>query len=87
MTEPVTGAKAPFPSILMAILFIAVVAVLVAILTMLVPGLWPRIIRGFGGVPRIMRELPFPVPYFKVHYFSKDSMWHAAMPRRVNAWK
>jgi len=60
--------------ILMAILFIAVMAVLVAILMVLVPGLWPGIIRGFESIPRIMRERPFPVPYFKVHYFSKDSM-------------
>jgi len=69
--------------ILMAILFIAVMAVLVAILMILVPGLWPGIIRGFESIPRIMREPPFPVPSFTVHYFSKGSMWHATMPQRV----
>jgi len=83
MTEPVSGAKPPFSTVLMAILFIAVMAVLVAILMVLVPGLWPGIIRGFGSVLHVMRESPFPVPYFKVHYFSKDSMGHASMPWRV----
>ena len=83
MTETVPGAKAPFPPVLMAILFIAVMAVLVAILMILVPGLWPWIIRGFGSVLHIMRESPFPVPYFKVHYFSKDSMGAAIKPWRV----
>jgi hypothetical protein len=73
--------------ILMAILFIAVMAVLVAILMILVPGLWPGIIMGFESVLHIMRESPFPVPYFNVHYFSKGSMWHATMPRRVRIWK
>jgi len=28
-----------------------------------------------------------PVPYFKVHYFSKNSMGAAIKPRRVKAWK
>jgi len=87
MTEPVHGAKPPFSTVIMAILFIAVMAVLVAILMILVPGLWPWIIRGFGSVLHIMRESPFPVPYFKVHYFSRDSMGVAIKLWRVNAWK
>jgi hypothetical protein len=87
MTEPVSGAKAPSPSILMAIPFIAAVAVPVAILMILVPGLWPGIIRGFGSVLHIMRESPFPVTGFTVHYFSRDSRGHALTPWRVKAWK
>jgi len=83
MTEPVSGAKAPSPSILMAIPFIAAVAVPVAILMILVPGLWPGIIRGFGSVIHIMRESPFPVTGFAVHYFSRDSRGHALTPWRV----
>jgi len=68
-----TSAKAPSPSILMAIPFIAAVAVPVAIMMILVPGLWPWIIRGFLSVLHIMRESPFPVTGFMVHYFSRDS--------------
>jgi len=83
MTEPVSGAKAPSPSILMAILFIAAMAAPVAILMMLVPGLWPGIIRGFGSVLHIMRESPFPVTSFTVRYFSRDSMGAAIKPRKV----
>jgi len=83
MTEPVSGAKALSPSILMVIPFIAAVAVPVAILMILVPGLWPGIIRGFGSVLHIMRESPFPVTSFTVHYFSRDSRGHASMPWRV----
>jgi len=83
MTERVPGAMAPFHPILMAILFVAAMGVLVAILMMLVPGLWPGTIRGFGSVLHIMRESPFPVTGFTVHYFSRDSMGHALTPRRV----
>jgi len=83
MTEPVSGARAPSPSILMAIPFIAAVAVPVAILMILVPGLWPGIIRGFGSVLHIMRESPFPVTGFAVRYFSRDSMGAAIKPWRV----
>jgi hypothetical protein len=51
-----------------------------------VPGLDHWIIRGFESVMHILGQF-MPVPYFKVHYFSKGSMWHATMPRRVKAWK
>jgi len=69
--------------ILMAILFIAAVAVPVAVMMVLVPGLWPRIIRGFESILRIMREPPFPVPYFNVHYFLRDGVGHALLSRVV----
>jgi len=83
MTETAHGAKPPFSTVLMAILFIAAMAAPVAILMMLVPGLWPWIIKGFGSVLHVMREPPFPVTSFTVRYFSRDSRGHALTPWRV----
>ena len=73
MTETVPGAKAPLSPMLMAILFIATMAILAAILVMLVHGLPQGIIRGFLSVLRILREPPFPVASFTVLYFSRTA--------------
>jgi len=51
-----------------------------------VPGLDHWIIRGVESVMHILGQF-MPVTGLTVHYFSKGSMWHATMPRRVNAWK
>jgi len=80
---PKDGAKAPLSPMLMAILFVATMAILADILVMLVHGLPQGIIRGFGSVLHILREPPFPVTGFTVHFFSRDSRGHASMLRRV----
>jgi len=51
-----------------------------------VPGLDHWIIRGVESVMHILGQF-MPVTGLTVHYFSKGSMWHATMPRRVKAWK
>jgi len=79
---PKTVQRRRYP-MLMAILFVATMAILAAILVMLVPGLSPGIIRGLESVLHVMREPPFPVTGFTVHYFSRDSRGHASMLRRV----
>jgi len=80
---PKDGAKAPLSPMLMAILFVATMAILADIPVMLVHGLPQGIIRGFGSVLHILREPPFPVTGFTVHFFSRDSRGHASMLRRV----
>jgi len=75
------------PFQILVLIWSAAVFVINAITVVIsVPGLVHWIIRGVESVMHILGQF-MPVPGFTVHYFSKDSMGHATMPRRVNAWK
>jgi len=76
------------PFQILVLIWAAAVFVINAVTVVIsVPGMDHWIIRGVESVMHILKEPPFPVPSFTVHYFSKGSMWHATMPRRVKAWK
>jgi hypothetical protein len=75
------------PFQILVLIWAAAVFVINAVTVVIsVPGLDHWIIRGVESVMHILGQ-SMPVPYFKVHYFSKDSMGAAIKPRRVKAWK
>jgi len=71
----------PF-QILVLIWAVAVFVINAVTVAISVPGLDHWIIRGVESVMHILGQF-MPVTGFTVHYFSKGSMWHATMPRRV----